>query len=701
MISCFPIDPRRLTGAVLALCLAGATHSFLLFSFFPYAGYMGVTLLEHTNHDVTVNNVGIYAGMLGAAFTFGRFLGFIPWKTGRKILGEKNALVLSLLLTGLSSLWVGLATSFSEALLARLAQGLSNCISGSVKRAAINARHNLKQEKMLMTTSVADEEVYDQNPEAIVLTIMWWGAALGPILGGLLSDPGFVGWIFGWDEPSTWFTNLPYLLSNGFSAVLCWVSMVAVAVSTTDPITQNSSSTNMGEMRPLLAPPIHENTSIQNKKTKSEIHRLCSSFQKLWTRNKDARHHLIAYWSFSFVAVCCDEALPLFLITSKETTGLGLSEGSVGLLLSATGFLVAISHHAALDNVFDIENGTEDGMYRVLSACAFLANIPVVLVPISLLLNANSNSSSLGMTPLSFLYLLVLFTFIRGSASVYFSLIGIATSRTLRVVHKDEAARIMTMGALLVRSMAPIAAGAILSHIMGSVATEGLTSLHSSWMTWASIGLVFGLAATIVTFFLSRKSKNEEITDKRQQYIANRMANMNSLASLGDSLRDIYCGASKSVYTHWKNIVAFSRKAREERRRSSLLVTPIDERKEDSGEQLMIPEKNTHTWKAHTVAPGVDFDAVSFFIIGTHKRDLRCAPHVLTPPIMAALQKHLPFNCSQSNFWLKYSLLRDGATLHAIEAKSGLARNTVMAIETLNGDVFGCFMTKVSSGCSL
>lgn len=84
----------------------------------------------------------------------------------------------------------------------------------------------------------------------------------------------------------------------------------------------------------------------------------------------------------------------------------------------------------------------------------------------------------------------------------------------------------------------------------------------------------------------------------------------------------------------------------------------------------------------------------SFFVIGTHRKDASCVPHVLAPPIMNALQKHLPTNCAESNFWLKYSLLRDGASTHSIESKTGLARNTILAIETLDGDVFGSFMIK-------
>ena len=708
------IERRILTNEVLSLCIAGATHSFLLFSFFPYAGYMGVSLLEDNDQrDVTVNNVGIYAGLLGATFTLGRFLGFLPWKFARKSLGEKNALVLSLLLTGLSSLFVGLSTTFVGALLARLTQGVSNCISGSVKRAAINARHNQKHELILQAknsnsgNAKLEEEIYDANPEALVLSVMWWGTALGPIVGGLLSDPGFLGMLFGWDldtttttttttQPSAWYNTYPYLLSNGCSAILCWLSMVGVILASNNPPPLENSDSKMGEIQPLLAPPTpttesdNKNKDFHSKTTESK--RLWESFRTLWKTNKDAKYHLIAYWCFSFVVVCCDEALPLFLIT--KSTGLGLTEGRVGLLLSVTGFLVAIGHHAALDNIFDTENGAKDGMYRVLRVCAFFGNIPVVLVPLSLLLNNSGHKSPLlGLTLSSFLYLVLLFAFLRGSASIFFSLIGIKTGRTLRVVHKDEAARIMTMGALLVRSLAPIVAGAIVSHFMAPISPSPPTvslPLYSAWMIWIVIGLVFGLTTTILTISLSKKSASGVVTEKQQHYIANRLVRMGSLRSLADSLGDFYGSASKSICTKLKHSFAFSRMARE-RRGSSIVVTLSD-----------IPNEDIHetgarwpTWKEHTVAPGVDFDKVSFFIIGTHKKDQQCCPHVLAPPIMDALQKYLPTNCSESNFWLKYSLLRDGASMHSMEAKSGLARNTILAIETLNGDVFGCFMTKV------
>ena len=62
---------------------------------------------------------------------------------------------------------------------------------------------------------------------------------------------------------------------------------------------------------------------------------------------------------------------------------------------------------------------------------------------------------------------------------------------------------------------------------------------------------------------------------------------------------------------------------------------------------------------------------------------------------MEALQANLPMACREDNFWLKYSLVRNGASIHALESRIVMSKCTIIAIETLQGDIFGCFMTKV------
>lgn len=100
------------------------------------------------------------------------------------------------------------------------------------------------------------------------------------------------------------------------------------------------------------------------------------------------------------------------------------------------------------------------------------------------------------------------------------------------------------------------------------------------------------------------------------------------------------------------------------------------------------------SWVDHVFRPGIDIERTPFFILGTSGDDKSSIPHVLTPPLMQALHKQLPMSCAESNFWLKYSLVRDGASFEVFEAKIAMSKNTILAIETLEGDVFGCFMAK-------
>jgi hypothetical protein len=148
------------------------------------------------------------------------------------------------------------------------------------------------------------------------------------------------------------------------------------------------------------------------------------------------------------------------------------------------------------------------------------------------------------MTPSSFLYLVVLVALLRGSASVYFSYIGVATGKTLRVVHKDEAARIMTMGTLFIRSLAPVTAGAIFSCFMSS-------SSCSPWWFWIVVGLFLGSLAAITTIRLGNRSHGGIVLSEQQRiYLANRLKRMSSYVKLWEKYEE---KEVKTVGTRMKN----------------------------------------------------------------------------------------------------------------------------------------------------
>jgi hypothetical protein len=80
---------------------------------------------------------------------------------------------------------------------------------------------------------------------------------------------------------------------------------------------------------------------------------------------------------------------------------------------------------------------------------------------------------------------------------------------------------------------------------------------------------------------------------------------------------------------------------------------------------------------------------VIFTVLGAP--DPCCQPHVLSPPIMDALRPHMPFAVQQDNYWLKYSMMRDGSSLRSLLHKCRGSARTIVAIETVDGRVIGSF----------
>jgi len=84
-------------------------------------------------------------------------------------------------------------------------------------------------------------------------------------------------------------------------------------------------------------------------------------------------------------------------------------------------------------------------------------------------------------------------------------------------------------------------------------------------------------------------------------------------------------------------------------------------------------------------------DSLDFMILGTDADDEAAQPHVLSPPLMESLQAFLPYSKTGQNFYLKYSMVRDGASLLTFLRRSRGVQYSILALETVNGEVFGAF----------
>jgi hypothetical protein len=85
---------------------------------------------------------------------------------------------------------------------------------------------------------------------------------------------------------------------------------------------------------------------------------------------------------------------------------------------------------------------------------------------------------------------------------------------------------------------------------------------------------------------------------------------------------------------------------------------------------------------------------LGFSILGTSADDASAQPHVLSPPLMESLQGFLPSSKSGENLFLKYSMVRDGASLHAFLKRARGIEYSILALETLDGEVFGAFTSQ-------
>jgi len=89
----------------------------------------------------------------------------------------------------------------------------------------------------------------------------------------------------------------------------------------------------------------------------------------------------------------------------------------------------------------------------------------------------------------------------------------------------------------------------------------------------------------------------------------------------------------------------------------------------------------------------IDFSSSDypFDIFGANANDTSVCPHVLFPSLLNKLRAFFPYVISEDNLWLKYSLVRDGSSISTLLSKICEPKWTILAIETMEGEIFGSF----------
>lgn len=135
----------------------------------PFVAFM----ILHYFPDITPEQVGYYSGLLEGTFHVGAFGGALFWGFFADKYGRRPALLLGLLGTVLCTVWFGASPDFVTALVARFAWGALNGNVGVAKTAL--------------------SELCDDTNSARAFSFIGlntgFGRIVGPVLGGLLSEP--------------------------------------------------------------------------------------------------------------------------------------------------------------------------------------------------------------------------------------------------------------------------------------------------------------------------------------------------------------------------------------------------------------------------------------------------------------------------------------------------------------------------------
>ncbi|KAK4142043.1 major facilitator superfamily domain-containing protein [Dichotomopilus funicola] len=197
--------PRK--GQLIVITLTRLSEPLVQTSIQSYMFYQ----LKWFDPTLPDSAISAQAGVLHASFTAAQFLTAMLW--GRAAdssrFGRKNVIFIGLLGTMLSCIGFAFSTSFRQALFFRALGGVTNGNVGVLRT---------------MISEIVREKKYQSRAFLLLPMTFNIGAIIGPILGGLLSDPaGSYPGLFGDVE---FFKRFPYATPNIVSAFFLFGAML-------------------------------------------------------------------------------------------------------------------------------------------------------------------------------------------------------------------------------------------------------------------------------------------------------------------------------------------------------------------------------------------------------------------------------------------------------------------------------------------
>ncbi|KAM0287203.1 hypothetical protein ACHAQH_000517 [Verticillium albo-atrum] len=199
--------PRK--NQLLVITLARLSEPLVHTSLTAYMFYQ----LKWFDPSLSDAAIASQAGVLHASFTAAQFTTALLW--GRladsPAFGRKRVILFGLGGTCVSAIGFGFSTTFTQALCFRLLGGVTNGNVGVMRT---------------MISEIIREKKYQPRAFLILPMTFNMGVIIGPILGGLLSDPaGSFPGLFGGVE---FFERFPYAAPNLVSAVFLFMAMLSI-----------------------------------------------------------------------------------------------------------------------------------------------------------------------------------------------------------------------------------------------------------------------------------------------------------------------------------------------------------------------------------------------------------------------------------------------------------------------------------------
>ncbi|XP_020580394.1 protein ZINC INDUCED FACILITATOR-LIKE 1-like [Phalaenopsis equestris] len=285
-------------------------------SLFPFLYFM----IRDLHIAKRVEDIGFYAGFVGASFMLGRALTSVFWGIIADRYGRKPVIVIGLITVVIFNTLFGLSTSYWMAIMTRFLLGSLNGLLGPIKAYAVE---------------VAPPE-YQAIGISLVSTAWGMGLVVGPSIGGLLAQPA--------DKfPSLFskgslFGRFPYFLPCLFISLFA-----AMVLSTCHWIPETLHLHHQRKPATIIAEGLEG--SFHGTELKIDLEELegsdGDSKENLFV-NWPLMSSIIVYSVFSLHDMAYAEIFPLWAESGSAYGGLGFSSQDVGVVLAISGFSLLI-----------------------------------------------------------------------------------------------------------------------------------------------------------------------------------------------------------------------------------------------------------------------------------------------------------------------------------------------------------------------